>query len=390
MPLTAVKIKAAKPKEKQYKLTDGGGLYLLVSPTGAKYWRINYRYAGKYRTHAVGVFPEVSLAEAREQLFNLRQLLKNGVDPAVRKRSGGSIDNANNFEMIARQWWEKNKDKWSEKYAANQMRQMERNLFPWLGEKDINEITSVVLLDTLQRVENRGATYLAHRMKQVAGQIFRYAIITGRAENDPSVNLKGALKPHVAKHMATVTDLEEVRQLLKSIDTYHGGIVVQTALKLAPLTFVRPGELRHAEWKEINEKDALWKIPAPKMKKRRPHIIPLSRQALKVLEEIKPFTGDGKYIFPSPRTKSRAMSENAVLAALRSLGYDRSQMTGHGFRSMASTLLHEKGWPPHVIERQLAHVQRNTVAAAYNHAEYLKDRVKMMQWWADFLDELKK
>lgn len=392
MPLTNTAILNAKPAEKPYKITDGRGLYLYVNKSG-KYFRWDYRFEGKRKTMSLGVYPDVRLKEAREKHEDLRRVLARGVDPLGLKKAGKKEKEdvvKNSFESIAREWFVKNTPIWTEKHAKTIISRLENNIFPWLGKEDVSQITAPMLLEQLRRVEDRGAIETAHRVKSICGQVFRYAIAIGKAERDVSADLKGALPPTKPKSMATITDPKEVGVLLRVIDGYKGNIITRYALQFAPLTFVRPGELRHAEWKEFDLEKAVWKIPKEKMKKGdRPHIIPLSDQVLKILEEILPYTGDGKYVFPSLRTGSRPMSENTVLAAIRRLGYGKDEMTGHGFRGMASTLLHENGWHTDAIERQLAHVEGNSVKAAYNHAEHLVERKKMMQWWADYLDDLR-
>ncbi len=391
MPLTDTAIRNAKPEDKPYKLTDGRGLYLLVNKSG-KYFRWDYRFAGKRKTLALGVYPEIRLKEAREKHEDLRRLLAQGIDPIEYRKQAKAqslSETTNSFETVAREWFLKNKPVWTEKHAQTIISRLENNIFPWLGGMATSSITAPMLLESLRRIEDRGAIETAHRVKQICGQVFRYAIATGRGERDPSADLKGALPPTKPKHMATITSPDKIGELMRAIDGYQGNLITRCALKFAPLTFVRPGELRHAEWVEINIEEQVWKIPAEKMKMRSVHIVPLSRQAIVVLEEILPLTGDGKYVFPSLRTGSRPMSENTVLAALRRMGYAKEEMTGHGFRGMASTVLHEKGWSTDVIERQLAHAESNSVKAAYNHAQHLPERRKMMQWWADYLDDLK-
>jgi integrase len=277
---------------------------------------------------------------------------------------------------------------WSEKHSKTVISRLENNIFPWLGKTEVGDISASMLLDVLKRIESRGAIETAHRVKQICGQVFRYAIATGRAERDPCVDLKGALAPTRAKSMATITDPKKIGELMRVISGYEGNLITRCALKLAPLVFVRPGELRHAEWYEIDLDLAQWKIPADKMKMRQVHIVPLSKQALAIFYELKPLTGSGKFVFPSLRSGSRPMSNNTINAALRRMGYSKEELTGHGFRSMASTLLHENGWKTDVIERQLAHAESNSVKRAYNHAQHLPEREKMMQWWADYLEKL--
>ncbi len=391
MPLTDTAIRNTKPKEKPYKLTDGRGLYLLVNKSG-KYFRWDYRFGGKRKTLALGVYPDVKLKEVREKHEDLRRLLAQDIDPMEYKKEVKAklrAEVSHSFEVVAREWFLKNKPMWTEKHAKTIISRLENNIFPWLGDKETSTITAPILLESLRRIEDRGAVETAHRVKQICGQVFRYAIATGRAERDPSADLKGALPPTRAKSMATITSPDKIGELMRSIDIYKGNLITRCALKMAPLTFVRPGELRHAEWTEIDLEEAQWKIPPEKMKMKNVHIVPLSTQAIGVLEEIKPLTGKGKYVFPSLRSGSRAMSDNTILAALRRMGYAKEEMTGHGFRGMASTILHEKGWPTDAIERQLAHVEGNSVKAAYNHAQHLPERKKMMQWWADYLEELR-
>lgn len=390
MPLSDTAIRNAKLNDKQYKLTDGRGLYLLVNKSG-KYFRWDYRFEGKRKTMALGVYPDVRLKDAREKHEDMRRLLARGIDPLELKKQTKGIEKSKGtgtFEFVAREWFEKNKSIWTVKHSKTIMSRLENNIFPWLGGTLVSDISAPMLLESLRRIEERGAVETAHRVKQICGQVFRYAIATGRAERDPSADLKGALPPTKAKNMATITDPRRVGELIRAIGSYRGNMITRCALQFAPLTFVRPGELRHAEWCELDLDSALWKIPAQKMKMRSPHVVPLAQQTIDILREIRPLTGEGKYVFPSLRTGSRPMSENTVLAALRRMGYAKEEMTGHGFRGMASTLLHENGWSTDVIEKQLAHVESNSVKAAYNHAQHLSERVKMMQWWADYLDQL--
>ncbi|AKS24228.1 MAG: Putative phage integrase [Leptospirillum sp. Group II 'C75'] len=390
MALSDTQIKNAKPREKSYKLSDGGGLHVLVTPNGSKLWRLKYRIGGIEKLLSIGKYPLISLKEARDKAFEAKKGLSSGVDPSqAKKAQKASASGADSFETIAREWIEKFSPNWSETHKRNVIRRLELNLFPWIGKRPISEIKAPELLTVLRRIEGRGALETAHRASQNCGQVFRYAVATGRAERDPTGDLRGAIPTAREKHLAAITDPAEVGVLLRAIDGYSGGIVVKCALRLAPLVFVRPGELRHAEWSEINFDKHEWRIPAEKMKLRREHVVPLSRQAIEILNELHPLTGDEKYLFPSPRTSDRPMSENAVTAALRSLGYSGDQMTGHGFRSMASTLLNEQGWNRDAIERQLAHGDPDKIRSAYNRADHLPERRRMMQAWADYLDELK-
>jgi integrase len=390
-PLTDTKVRTTKPTEKPQKLFDGGGLFLLVTPTGGRLWRFKYRFGGSEKLLSIGTYPETSLAEARQRRDQASALLANGIDPNETKKAQKAAGNqeTETFEIIAREWYAKFSPSWATSHAKTTIRRLELFIFPWLGARPVKTITAPELLAALRRIEAKGALETAHRVKQVCGQVFRYAIATGRAERDPSGDLRGAIPPASGKHMATITDPKEIAGLLRSIDDYRGGIVTRCALQLAPLVFVRPGELRQAEWSEFNLETAEWRIPAEKMKAGAVHIVPLSRQALYILREIHPLTGHGRYVFPSPRTDSRPMSSNAILSALRRMGYAKDEMSGHGFRSMASTLLNEQGWNQDAIERQLAHAERNSVRAAYNYAEFMPERKKMMQAWADYLEGIK-
>ena len=390
-PLTDTKVRTTRPTEKPQKLFDGRGLFLLVTPTGGRLWRFKYRFGGSEKLLSIGTYPETSLAEARQRRDQASALLANGIDPSETKKAQKAAGNreTETFEIIAREWHAKFSPSWATSHAKATIRRLELFIFPWLGARPVITITAPELLAALRRIEAKGALETAHRVKQVCGQVFRYAIATGRAERDPSGDLRGAIPPASGKHMATITDPKEIAGLLRSIDDYRGGIVTRCALQLAPLVFVRPGELRQAEWSEFNLEMAEWRIPAEKMKAGAVHIVPLSRQAIDILREIHPLTGHGRYVFPSPRTDSRPMSSNAILSALRRMGYAKDEMSGHGFRSMASTLLNEQGWNRDAIERQLAHAERNSARAAYNYAEFMPERKKMMQAWADYLEGIK-
>lgn len=389
-PLTDTKVRTAKPGKKPQKIFDGGGLFLFVTPSGGKLWNFKYRFEGKEKKLSFGAYPDVSLAEARQRREQARSLLANGVDPSATRKAQkvAETQEIETFEVIAREWHAKFAPSWAASHAGKIIRRFELYVFPWIGSKPIKSITVQELLTVLRRIEAKGILETAHRTQQNCGRVFRYAVATGRAERDPSGDLRGALPPASGKHMATITDPKEIGGLLRAIADYQGSIVTRCALRFAPLVFVRPGELRQAEWKEINFDTMEWRIPAEKMKSSVPHIVPLSQQAVEVLQEIFPLTGQGRYVFPSPRTDTRPMSNNAVLAALRRMGYAKEEMSGHGFRSMASTLLNEQGWNRDAIERQLAHTERNSVRASYNYAEYLPERREMMQHWADYLNQL--
>ncbi len=392
MALTDVKIKNAKPKEKPYKLADEKGLYLLINPNGSKLWKCKYRFLNKEKKLSFGAYPDVTLAQSREKRDEARKQLADDIDPGILKNSikrSKQLAAGNSFEAIAREWHAKFTPRWTLEHSKRTLIRLEQNIFPWVGKRPIIEVTAPEILSALRRIESRGAIETAHRVHQLCGQIFRYAIASGRAERDISADLKGALAPVKKKHHASIIDPTEIGKLLRAIDDYIGFFITKCALQLAPLFFVRPGELRKAEWLEFNFETAEWRIPANKMKMRVMHIVPLSTQAIAILKSLQAYSGDYQYVFPGIRTKTRPMSENTVLAALRRLGYSPDEMTGHGFRSMASTLLNEQGWNRDAIERQLAHAERNNIRAAYNYAEYLPERRNMMQSWADYLDELK-
>ncbi|WP_276968047.1 tyrosine-type recombinase/integrase [Metallibacterium scheffleri] len=390
--LTSSAVTNAKPNPaKQYRLSDERGLYLLVRPQGGKWWRFDYARPGnkKRNTLSLGIFPDVSLKQARERRDEIRKLIADGIDPAAKQAAEHSAA-ADTFKAIAEEWHTTHKAKWTPDYGDEILRRLEVNVFPYIGARAITSLTALDILAVLRRIEARGAVDLAHRQHQVCGQVFRYAIATGRATADPTPALRGAIPPAPKVHLASIKEPARVGELLRALHSYSGGPVVSAALNLAPLVFTRPGELRHAEWAEIDFDTAEWRIPAHKMKMRAPHIVPLSTQAVAILRDLHPLTGRGKFVFPSPRGAARCMSENAITVALRALGYDGQTMTGHGFRSIASTLLNEQGWNRDAIERQLAHAERDGVRDAYNYAEYLPERRKMMQAWADYLDGLRK
>jgi integrase len=329
--------------------------------------------------------------EARKRRDAARQLLESNRDPAFERKMKelmGEDAGNNTFELIGREWLKKFSVKWSPSHLKKNTAMLEKNIFPWLGPKAIKEVIPLELLACLSRIEKRGALETAHRTSQCCGQIFRYAVATGRADHDITLNLRGSLPSAEKTHLASITEPKGVGELLRSINDYKGEFITRCALRLAPLVFVRPGELRQAEWKEFEQEQAEWRIAAKRMKKKIQHIVPLSKQALAILAELHPLTGKGRYVFPGVRSNEKSMSENTVNSALRLLGYDSEQMTGHGFRSMASTLLNENGWNGDAIERQLAHGERNAVRAAYNYAEFLPERRLMMQWWSDYLESL--
>jgi integrase len=385
--LSDAKVRAAQPREKAYKLRDGGGLHLLVTPTGRRHWRFRYGHGQRENMLSLGSYPEVTLSGAREKALAARRLLVDGKDPAAEKQAERA-DQANTFEAVATEWL-------NQQTLADITRSKAEWMFglvlPDIGSRPIADLEPADVLKTLRKIEAKGRHETAHRAKQRIGQVFRYAIATGRAKHDPTSALRGALKtPEVSNH-ASLTDPGRVGALLRAIDGYMGQPTTHAALRLAPLTFVRPGELRAAEWSEFNldGKEATWRIPGERMKMGEQHLVPLSTQAVAVLRELAPLTGRGRYVFPSIRSAERPMSNNTVNAALRRLGYGSDEMTGHGFRSTASTLLNERNYHPDLIELQLAHAERNKVRAAYNKAQRLPERRKMMQAWANYLDELK-
>jgi integrase len=384
--LTELRIRRARPKERPYKLRDGGGLYLLITPTDAKQWRLRYAIGGRESMLSLGTYPATSLKAARAQRTELRAALEAGRDPAAERRAERA-NSANSFETIAREWL--GKQPFAPKTLRKAVWTFEDLLFPYIGSRPVSALTPPELLEVFRRLERRGKHETAHRAKQRVGQVLRYAIATGRAGRDPTADLRGALAPIKVTHRAAVTDPREVAQLLRALHGYQGHLIVETALKLAPLLFVRPGELRGAEWAEMDLDAGEWRIAAPRMKMRRPHLVPLAKQAVAILREIEPLTGRGRYVFPSPRSTQRPLSDNAITAALRRIGYTGEHMSWHGFRAMASTLLNELGFPPDIIELQLAHQERNEVRAAYNRAQRLDERRRMMQAWADYLDGLR-
>lgn len=388
--LTQVAINHAKPRDKLFRVADGHGLCLEVHPTGARYWRYRYRHGGKARMAALGVYPEISLAQARERLLEARKTLSAGMDPVQAKRvqtAKRAVSVANTFEAVAREWLSKQTDTLAAVTLTKARWVLESFAYPRIGARPIAEVEPPELLDMLRRVESTGKIETAHRLRSRCSQVFRYAVATHRAASDPMRDLSGALRTAKVKHRAALTDPERIGELLRAIDAFDGQYVTKAALRLAPLVFVRPGELRGAEWSEINLDEAEWRIPGERMKMRAPHIVPLSSQAVAILRELHALTGRNKLVFQSASVPRKPISENTLNYAIRRMGFTADEMTAHGFRGMASTLLHEKGWASHLIERQLAHSDRNSVRAAYNHAEHLVERRKMMQVWADFLEE---
>lgn len=392
MSLTDVSVRNAKPGIKISRLYDERGLYLEITPVGGKRWRLKYRFDGKENRISLGVYPDVSLKKARERRDEARKLLADGIDPSANRKAekAAKASTGNSFEVIAREWFAKHSTNWVSSHADRIIRRFERDVFPWIGSQPIDDIKAPELLSVIRRIEDRGALETAHRALGDCGQVFRYAVATGRAERDPSGDLRGALPPVKGKHFAAVTDPKRLGELLRIIDGYEGTLPVRCALRLAPLVFVRPGELRQARWEDIDLDAAEWRYHVTKTDS--DHIVPLSRQAVEILREIEPLTIRGRYVFPSARNPKgdRPMSDNAILGALRRAGIPKDEMTGHGFRAAARTILDEElGFRPDFIEHQLAHAVRDPNGRAYNRTAHLAERRKMMQAWADYLDELK-
>jgi integrase len=391
MSLTNTAIRNANPRTKPVKLFDERGLYLEVSPAGGKWWRLKYRFGGKEKRLSLGVYPDVGLKEARDRRDACRKLLADGIDPSENRKATKSAqaDRASNsFEVVAREWFAKYGATWAANHGDRILRRFERDIFPWIGGRPISDVTAPDLLAVLRRIEGRGALDTAHRALGSCGQIFRYAVATGRCERDPSGDLRGALSPVKGKHFAATTEPKQLAGILRAMDGYEGMFTVQCALRLAPLVFVRPGELRMAEWKDIDLDVAEWRYIVTKTNT--PHVVPLSRQAVEILRELQPLTGSGRFVFPGARTNRRPMSDNAILAAMRRMGIGKEEMTGHGFRAVARTILDEVlTVRPDLIEHQLAHAVRDPNGRAYNRTAHLPERRKMMQQWADYLDKLK-
>lgn len=391
MPLTDAAIKNAKPAAKPRRLYDRDGLYLEVSPAGGKWWRLKYRFLGKEKRLSLGIHPEVDLKKARQRTTEARQLLADGVDPSEHKKAlklVASDRQRNSFAVIAQEWCMRLTPTWAPGHAARVLARFERDIFPWLGGRPIADITAPELLATVRRIEARGALETAHRALSSCGQVFRYAVATGRTDRDISSDLRGALPPVKVTHFAAITEPQRAGELLRAMDDYQGTLTVRCALRLAPLVFARPGELRKAEWAHIDLQAAEWRYTVTKTDTS--HIVPLSKQAVALLKELKPLTGRGRYVFPSARSSQIPMSDNAILSALRRMDISKEEMSGHGFRALARTILDEVlGYRPDFIEHQLAHAVRDPNGRAYNRTAYLPERRQMMQAWADHLDKLK-
>jgi integrase len=399
--LSDTQIRSTKPAAKALRLYDERGLYLEVTPSGGRWWRLKYRHDGREKLLSMGTYPDTGLKAAREKRDRARELIAQGIDPSDARRAEKQSRLqavVNSFEAVAREWHATvHVAKVSAGHAARTLIRLEQDVFPWLGGQTISEIKAPQLLQSMRRIESRGAIETAHRALQACGQVFRYAIATGRAERDPTPDLRGALKPVLVTHMAAITDPQRVGQLLRAIEDYKGMPVTRAALQLAPLVFVRPGELRKAEWTEFDLEARQWRIPAARMKRTKQekltgaaHLVPLSRQAISILRDLQPLTGHGRFVFPSPRTGERPMSDNGVLSALRRMGFPKEEMSGHGFRAMARTLLAEQlGVDEAVIEAQLAHQVKDALGRAYNRTEFVEQRRRMLQTWADYLDKLR-
>lgn len=392
MALTDIQIKNLKYSGKPMKIADGGGLYLYLSASGKKLWRLGYYFERKAKVLSFGEYPVVTLQRAREKRMEAKQLLAEGIDPAAVRKAAKEeqiSEVKDMFQSIALEWFEARTTDFSEKHRGTVMYRLEKYIFPIIGKEHIDRMEAQDVLKIVLPIEKKGQNETARRLLQIIGQIFRYAVITGRAKRNPVTDLHGAIRPRNVTHRAAITEPKRVGQLLRNIDDYDGYFPIVCALKLAPLVFVRPTELRAAEWSEFDFETSEWRIPATRMKMKQMHIVPLSRQAVKILKELYEFSGSGKLLFPSIRTVTRPLADATVLNAIRRMGYSKDEMCTHGFRSLASTLLNELGYNRDWIERQLAHGERNDVRAAYNYAEYLPQRTKMMQEWADYLDGLK-
>lgn len=387
MPLTDIEVRNAKPKSAPYKLTDAEGMYLLVKPSGAKYWRLKYRYGGKEKVLALGVYPDVRLPDARKRRADAKASLTENRDPGFERKSEklvAAFRAGNTFEGVAREWWETKRQGWSPSHTQATLHRLEKEVFPALGGRPVAEIEAAELLNVIRQVEARGALELASKTLIVTGQVFRYAIATSRAKSDPTRDLRGALKRREVRHYNALKE-SELPEFLKKLDTYDGHNMTRHAIRLLMLTFVRTNELRAAKWTEFDFDKAEWRVPAERMKTRAEHLVPLSRQAIAALEQVKALSGNREHVFPNEHNPQKCMSENTILYALYRMGY-RGRATGHGFRATASTILNEQGWRADVIERQLAHSEKNKVRAAYHRSQYLDDRRRMMQGWADYLD----
>ena len=393
MPLTDTRIRTLKYTGKPAKYADGGGLHLYVSSSGKKLWRMTYYYEKKEKVLSFGEYPVISLENARAKRLDTKQLLAQGIDPGAQKKAIKEAQRSevnDTFQTIAKEWHETRTSDFTEKHRGTVMYRMEKYIFPFIGGEHIARMEAPDILAVVKPLEHKGQNETARRILQIISQVYRYAVVTGRAKRNPATDLHGALRPRKVVHRAAITEPAKVAQLLRNCDSYEGYFPIICALRLAPLVFVRPTELRAAEWSEFNFESKEWRIPAQRMKMKQMHIVPLAKEAMAILEELHAYSGSGKYLFPSIRTETRPLSDATLLNALRRMGYAKDEMCTHGFRSIASTLLNELGYNRDWIERQLAHGERNDVRAAYNYAEYLPERRRMMEEWAEYLEKLRK
>ncbi|HHI0694735.1 TPA: tyrosine-type recombinase/integrase [Escherichia coli] len=389
MKLNARQVDAAKPREKAYKLADGAGLYLEVVPSGSRYWRMKYRFNGKEKRMAFGVYPAVSLAQARALRDEAKKKLAEGIDPSFAKKEEKLVRDVqlnNTFQSVALEWHGTKASRWSEGYASDIIEAFNKDIFPYIGQQPVNEIKPLVLLNVLRRMESRGATEKAKKVRQRCSEVFRYAIVTGRAEYNPAADLTSAMSGHESKHYPFLT-VEELPDFFKALSGYTGSPLVVLAARLLILTGVRTGELRGAFWSEFDLEKAVWEILAERMKMKRPHLVPLSTQALEIVQQLKVMSGQYPLVFPGRNDPRKTMSEASINQVFKRIGYT-GKVTGHGFRHTMSTILHEEGFNTAWIETQLAHVDKNAIRGTYNHAQYLDGRREMMQWYADYIDEL--
>ncbi len=392
MALTDTRIKSLKNSGKPTKISDGNGLHLYLSASGKKLWRMTYYFDQKEKLLSFGEYPFISLERAREKRKEVKQLLAEGIDPGAHKKAvqKAQLSETNDiFKNIALEWHETRTADFTEKHRGTVMYRMDKYIFPIIGGEHITRLEAPDILSVVKPIEQKGQNETARRLLQIISQVYRYAIITGRAKHNVASDLSGALRPRKVTHRAALTEPTRVAQLLRDCDNYEGYFPIVCALRLAPLVFVRPTELRAAEWSEVNLKEKEWRIPAERMKMKQMHVVPLSKQAVRIIKELQPFSGSEKYLFPSIRTSTRPLSDATLLNAIRRMGYGKDEMCTHGFRSIASTLLNELGYNRDWIERQLAHGERDEVRAAYNYAEYLPERRRMMQEWSDYLGKLK-
>jgi integrase len=399
--LSSPKVRHAKPADKKYKLMDGGGLYCEVLPTGTKAWRYNYRLHGKQKTYTIGEYPEIGLSDARKKRDEAKQKVSEGIDPSEQKQIEKASIKENAFQAIAETWLEHNQTEWTASYHKKVSSYLKRDVFPFLGKREAKSMEAPEIITVIKKVADRGAIDASKNVKRYIQQVFDYALVHGKVTRNPAkdINLQLILPKTYVKHYAAVTDPVKLGELLRVIDGYQGSIIVRLALKILPMTMLRPSELANGEWEEIDLDKKTWTIPAKRRKlsnhlkqanrKEDAHVVPLSDQCIELLEELHQYTGRGKYLFPSPRGNSRPISNNALRTALRIMGFDNDTITAHGFRGVASTFLNTLGYRSEVIEAQLSHKDKNEIRAAYNHADYMEERRVMLQEWANYLDSLK-